>query len=124
MHKAVGKDGYAGQFVSTQGCPEDRCKCVSTCVCVCVHLSPRGTSGFGCRSSAWCASRYGERGGALRCFRIEPAVGDQYSASQYCENNLNQLRAAARRCNVRTAWFGTTRSKRKHTRGKLDATLK
>jgi len=62
VHKAVGKAGYAGQFVSTQGCPEGRCKCVSTCVCVCVHLSPRGTSGCGCRSPACCASRPGERG--------------------------------------------------------------
>ena len=35
------KDGYAGQFVSTQGCPEGRCKCVSTCVCVCAPLATR-----------------------------------------------------------------------------------
>ena len=62
MHKAVGKAGYAGQFVSTQGCPEGRCKCVSTCVCVCVHLSPRGPSGCGCRSPACCASWPGDRG--------------------------------------------------------------
>ena len=41
MHKAVGKAGYAGQFVSTQGCPEGRCKCVSTCVCVCAPLATR-----------------------------------------------------------------------------------
>ena len=41
VHKAVGKAGYAGQFVSTQGCPEGRCKCLSTCVCVCAPLATR-----------------------------------------------------------------------------------
>ena len=61
------------------------------------------------------------RGGALRCFRIEPAVGDQYSASQCCENNLNQLRAAARRCtysvirNVTQQTEAYVRQARRHT---------
>ena len=57
------------------------------------------------------------RGGGLRCLRVETVVDDQYAASHCCENNLDQLRAAARRCNVCAAWFRPSRGKREHTRG-------
>jgi len=60
VHRAVDKaDGVSKVVRECAGVPSGPL-CVREHMRMCVHLLPRGTSGYRCRSSAWCASRPGQ----------------------------------------------------------------